>query len=63
MPLDLVIIMLGTNDLKSRFAKSPWDIASGAGSLLDILANPPKPFVGGQPARLLISPPPLARLS
>ncbi|NQV99950.1 MAG: SGNH/GDSL hydrolase family protein [Rhodospirillales bacterium] len=62
MPLDLVIIMLGTNDLKSRFGKSSWDIACGAGSLLDILANPAKPLVGGQPERLLISPPPLGKL-
>lgn len=62
MPLDLVIIMLGTNDLKSRFGKTSWDIASGAGSLLDILANPPKPFVGGAPKRLLVSPPPLGKL-
>ncbi len=58
MPLDLVIIMLGTNDVKSRFAKSSWDIACGAGRLLDIINHPPKPLVGGTPKRLLISPPP-----
>ncbi len=63
MPLDLVIIMLGTNDLKPRFAKTAWDIASGAGVLLDILANPPKPLVGGMPERLLIAPPPLGKLT
>lgn len=62
MPLDLVVIMLGTNDLKSRFGKTSWDIACGVGSLLDILANPPKPFVGGTPERLLIAPPPLGKL-
>ena len=27
MPIDLVILMLGTNDLKQRFAASPSDIA------------------------------------
>ena len=62
MPLDLVVIMLGTNDLKSRFGKSGWDIACGAASLLDILANPPKPFVGGSPKRLLMAPPQLGKL-
>jgi lysophospholipase L1-like esterase len=62
MPLDLVIIMLGTNDLKSRFGKTTWDIACGAGSLLDLLANPPKPLAGGTPRRLLIAPAPLGKL-
>lgn len=32
-PLDLVIIMLGTNDLKSRFSLQPEDIAAGAAEL------------------------------
>jgi len=62
-PLDLVIIMLGTNDLKPRFGVTAWDIACGAGALLDIVANPPKPLFGGQPKRLLISPPPLGKLN
>ena len=30
-PVDLIIIMLGTNDMKTRFGMSPWDIARGAG--------------------------------
>ena len=25
-PLDLIIIMLGTNDLKKRFQATPWDL-------------------------------------
>jgi len=62
MPLDLVIIMLGTNDVKSRFGKSSWDIASGAGRLLDVINNPPKPLLGGTPKPLLIAPPPLGKL-
>ena len=33
-PLDLVILMLGTNDLKVRFGLTPWDIASGAARLV-----------------------------
>lgn len=34
-PLDWVVIMLGTNDLKARFNKSPYEIALGAGVLVD----------------------------
>ena len=30
-PLDLVVLMLGTNDLKHRFGLSAWDIARAAG--------------------------------
>ena len=36
-PLDFVIIMLGTNDLKTRFSLPAYDIASGAGVLVDIV--------------------------
>jgi len=34
LPLDLVIIMLGTNDTKALFNRTPFDIAVGAGILL-----------------------------
>lgn len=33
-PLDLIIIMLGTNDLKLRFKKEPWDIGWGIDLLI-----------------------------
>jgi lysophospholipase L1-like esterase len=36
-PIDLVVIMLGTNDLKRRFSLSALDIANGAGVLVDIV--------------------------
>ena len=36
-PIDLVIVMLGTNDLKGRFGVGARDIAAGAGLLLDIV--------------------------
>ena len=32
-PLDLVVIMLGTNDMKKRFSLLPVDIAYGAAEL------------------------------
>ena len=35
-PIDLVIIMLGTNDLKMRFSVPACDIAAGARVLVDI---------------------------
>ena len=34
-PVDLVIIALGVNDLKSRFSATPGDIANGAGLLVE----------------------------
>ena len=36
-PLDLVILMLGTNDLKTRFSVSAFDIAAGARVLVDVV--------------------------
>lgn len=39
-PLDLVIIMLGTNDTKERYKAQPADIASGMETLVKILQNP-----------------------
>lgn len=38
-PLDLVIIMLGTNDLKQRFRLPASDIAEAAGSLVKSVAS------------------------
>jgi hypothetical protein len=41
--------MLGTNDLKSWFALTAWDIAFGAASLVNVINNPSKPLYGGAP--------------
>ncbi|QDC11451.1 lipolytic enzyme, G-D-S-L [Oceanicola sp. D3] len=38
-PLDRLLIMLGTNDLKARFAPSARKIAAGLAGLLDIAAS------------------------
>ncbi|CAN5807696.1 SGNH/GDSL hydrolase family protein [soil metagenome] len=58
-PLDLVIIMLGTNDLKTVHGVSANEIASGAGVLVDLarqsLAGPDRT----PPAVLLVAPMPL----
>jgi lysophospholipase L1-like esterase len=73
MPLDLVIIMLGTNDLKHRFSLTAFDIANGAGVLVDLVrasgcGRPPRigteePSTAEEPPVLLIAPPPLGLLS
>ena len=36
-PLDLIIIMLGTNDVKDRHNKTPWDIGWGVDLLVQIV--------------------------
>jgi lysophospholipase L1-like esterase len=61
-PLDLVIIMLGGNDLKAAYHRTPFRIALGAGHLIDICNT-----IGGglgttykSPRVLLICPPPLS---
>ena len=62
-PLDLVVIMLGTNDLKRRIGVSAAEIAEGAGLLVDIVRTSECGANGGAPEVLLVCPPPLGRLS
>lgn len=62
-PIDLVIIMLGTNDLKMRFGVPACDIAAGAGVLVDIVAKSETGPGDSPPPVLLIAPPPIAKLS
>ena len=57
-PLDLIVLMLGTNDLKHRFGKSPYDIASGAGFLVDAIRVTPTGPDETAPQVLLVCPPP-----
>jgi lysophospholipase L1-like esterase len=62
-PIDIMTLMLGTNDLKSRFAVQPLDIAESVGILLDTIARSGAGPDNAAPRVLLIAPPPLARLS
>lgn len=55
-PLDLVILMLGTNDMKHRFSLLPLDIAKGAELLGEIIQNYPYGAYFPIPQVLLISP-------
>ncbi len=58
-PLDLVAIMLGTNDCKARFGLRGWDIAAGIGKLAQmVLASDAGPG-GAAPRVLLIAPMPV----
>jgi lysophospholipase L1-like esterase len=58
-PLDLIIIMLGTNDLKRRFSQPPSEVAMGLGCLVcDIKELAPGPF-GKVPEIMLVAPPPM----
>jgi lysophospholipase L1-like esterase len=62
-PLDLVIMMLGTNDLKHRFGLSPWDIAASAGVLVQVVQGSNYGPKGEAPRVLLICPPPVGKLT
>jgi lysophospholipase L1-like esterase len=64
LPLDLVIIMLGTNDTKSYYRRTPYEIAVGMSKLVaQVLTS-----AGGvgtvypAPKVLVVAPPPLAPL-
>jgi lysophospholipase L1-like esterase len=62
-PLDLVIIMLGTNDTKLRFSLSAYDIAQGIGTLIGIVQRAEAGRGGGVPSTLILAPPPIGKLS
>ena len=62
-PLDWVIVALGVNDLKQRFSATPYDIARGAGLLMDTIRKSATGIQGGSPRILLVAPPPLGKLT
>lgn len=56
-PVDVVVLMLGTNDLQTALHRSVEEVARGCGSLVDIVrfgASGP----GGRPPRVLLVAPP-----
>ena len=61
LPLDLVVLMLGTNDTKAYFHRTPFDIATG----MSVLAAQVLSSAGGvgtvypAPKVLVVAPPPL----
>lgn len=62
-PLDLVVLMLGTNDLKRRFSLSAYDIAQGVAVLLRAISYSKAGRAGRAPRMLLLAPPPVAKLT
>ncbi len=56
-PVDLVILMLGSNDLKETFHASPQAIADGAGVLVETIREFTKEKQGFIPQIILVSPP------
>ena len=62
-PVDLVIIMLGTNDLKHRFGLSSYDVAKGLVHLAEMTRSSEFGPANSAPAVLIVAPPPIAKLS
>ena len=56
-PIDLITVMLGTNDLKDRFHRCAGDIGQSAAMLADYGRNMPVGPNGGHPVVLLMAPP------
>jgi lysophospholipase L1-like esterase len=62
-PIDLVIIMLGTNDLKIRFSVCAMDIAGGMEKLIRIIKASESGVDHMSPKILLMCPAPLGKLT
>ncbi|MCK4924210.1 MAG: SGNH/GDSL hydrolase family protein [Spirochaetes bacterium] len=61
-PIDLVILMLGTNDCKARFCVTPYDIGQSVGYLIEII-HKSNCGRGGPLNILLLAPPHLGKLT
>ena len=61
-PIDLVILMLGTNDLKYRFSVTPADIADSIQVLVRAVQRSDAGHGGAAPAVLIASPPPMLEI-
>lgn len=67
LPLDLVVLMLGSNDCKPQFARSAFRIAVGAGHLIDTVQRSADLFgtlwlTNSAPKVLLVCPPPFGSI-
>lgn len=63
MPLDLVVLFLGLNDLKRRFGAPAADIARSAGVLVELIQNSGAGKASTAVPVFLIAPAPLGRLT
>jgi lysophospholipase L1-like esterase len=58
-PVDVVLLMLGTNDLKERFSVNAGDIALSLERLVRVIHSSDCGPPGGAPGVLLVAPPPI----
>jgi lysophospholipase L1-like esterase len=56
-PVDILVLMLGTNDLKSIFGRGAAEIAAGIGALVGLALTSGTGPDGGAPRVLVIAPP------
>jgi len=63
LPLDLIVVMLGTNDLKRRFNLSASDIAQSAAELTEMAWRFAQAPDGSQARVLLVAPPAVSTLT
>ncbi len=58
-PIDLVILLLGSNDTKIQFNRAAVEIAEGLKQLILVIKNSDKGLDGNPPKILIIAPPPM----
>ncbi|WP_210236481.1 MULTISPECIES: SGNH/GDSL hydrolase family protein [unclassified Mesorhizobium] len=58
-PLDAIVLMLGTNDLKTRFSLTSEDIARGLVALIELILSAKSGPAGADPRILVIAPAPI----
>ena len=61
-PIDVVLVMLGTNDLKERFSVNACDIALSLERLVRVIRASEAGPGGGSPGVLLVAPPPIVEV-
>lgn len=62
-PIDVLVLMLGTNDVKPMFDAEPYEIALGMGSLVDIALGSGCGPEDAAPRVLVVAPPRLGELT
>ncbi len=62
-PVDMILVMLGTNDLKERFGLSASDIAQSAAGLADLARRSSRKADGSPATTLLVAPPAISTLT
>jgi len=60
-PIDLVILMFGTNDLKKQFKRSVDDISNGMRELVKYVRASNKGPAGGAPQAFVVAPAPIVK--